>query len=161
MKRSDALTIAKSYATKVGIGWVAVRRTRRECPWWHFETHSWTIEIDTGDGHAIAGISHRYDNVSGVCRFEYYPDSKNAFVLPLWVAYPAYNLVTSGWRQSSGEVYKIRWHSWYRELDEATKAEYKRLFVPPDDDRSWQDFYEQIADIPSSGSIIDHIINRV
>jgi len=82
----------------------------------------------------------------------------------LWAAYPTFNSVTMGWRQSYGEQYKYRWHSFYRGLSEDAKAEYRREYPPPtDEERCWQGFYELIADVPATGEhpIAEFIFGRV
>ncbi len=161
MNEVAAVNAAEVYAAAWNIPWRQVVKTDKEREWWFFSIRWYTFTIDTGDGEAIASV---YGPTATVNRFEYYPSAPDGFLLPLWVAFPGYTSVTCGWRQGYGESYKYRWHSFYRSLTEAKKAEYRLRFPPPvDKDLCWQGFYENVADKPADGSnpIAEFIIGRV
>ena len=135
-------------------------RNSKDTRWWYFTISCYTIEVDTGDGHASVVASRYYPG--GIWRCEYYPTDSNRFWLPLWVAYPTFSSVTIGWRMADGEEYKYKWHAWYRNLRDPARAEYKQHFPPPaDESLGWKEFYELVADVPSGGSVSDVIVGRV
>lgn len=104
------------------------------------------------------------DDHTGVVEFEIEPEYRDAAgrMLPLWLVYPSYTSVTAGWRQGTGETYKLRWHSWWRTLDAEGKAAYRAAYPEPiRSDLCWSGFYDEIAERPSSGSIGDFIDGRV
>jgi hypothetical protein len=162
MKYQRAIQLAQDYAASCGIPWKDVRVVNKERSWWYFNVHSYELDVDTGDGTARILVSNHFWNVRGIYSFEYYPNDETGDLLPLWLAFPGFTSVAIGWRMGRGEVYKYRWHDWYRRLSEARRTEYKRKYSPPeDDDRAWQGFYEFIADVPSGGSISDQIFGRI
>jgi hypothetical protein len=99
-----------------------------------------------------------------VSYFELKPIDPKRFLLPLWAVFPHYTSVTIGWRMGYGEKYKYRWHAWYRSLSDEDRRKYKQRFpAPTDEERCWEGFYEQIADVPATGQnpIAELIIGRV
>ena len=75
-------------------------------------------------------------------RFEFYPTTPQALMLPPWGAYPGEASWRGGWRQGYGEVYLHRWHIWYNALDYEAQIHYQQRFQPLDDNElCWQDFY--------------------
>jgi hypothetical protein len=117
------------------------------------------FDVDTGDGTADVVIYQ-----SGVSSFEYKPTDPKSLLLPLWAVQPHFTSVTVFWRILSGEAYKYRWHAWYRSLTDAERAAYKERFpAPTDEARAWSGFYEDVADVPATGSnpIAEFIIGRV
>jgi hypothetical protein len=161
MSENEAIGLAKAHAAAWAVPWLRVLKTQKTRTWWFFGVEWYSFIVDAGDGRVEASI--RVENGT-VNRFEYYPNDPQAFLLPLWAAYPTYNSVTTGWRQSYGEQYKYRWHSFYRGLSNEAKTEYRRKYPPPtDEERCWQGFYEQIADVPATGEhpIGEFIIGRV
>jgi len=89
-------------------------------------------------------------------------------MLLLWIAFPRYSSVTSGWRQGFGEPYKYEWHKWWNTLNKTEKQRYKDRFPEPtDEERSemsgcWEGFYDLIAKVPTEqNSIPDFLLGRV
>src|ERR1700757_1550579 len=123
MTESDAIALAKAHAAQWSVPWHQVVKAVKDRAWWYFSVEWYSFTIDTGDGRVDASIHVESGTVN---RFEYYPSDPQAFLLPLWAAYPTYTSVFMGWRQSYGEQYKCRWHSFYRGLSKEAKAEYRR-----------------------------------
>lgn len=153
-----ALDAAKDYAAKWDLQLKDVLATGKKPAWWlPFSIRWYTFTFHTGSGIVVVDVFWPGYKVK---RFELYPLTGRGVMLPLWAAYPDFTSVTIGWRMGHGEVYKYRWHHWYRSLTDDEQAEYKKRFPPPDYG-AWPGFYEEIADRPSSGSIGDHVIGRV
>lgn len=99
-----------------------------------------------------------------VSYFEVKPTDPKHLLIPLWGVFPRYTAVTIGWRMGYGEEYKYRWHAWYRGLSDEDRQKYKQRFpTPTDEERCWEGFYEQIADVPATGQnpIVELIVGRV
>jgi hypothetical protein len=162
MRKIHAINLATEYAIQCNIPWVRILGTERSRAWWYVTVMCYTFTVDTGDGTVIASVC---TSTAKVVRFEYTPNDQKAWLLPLWVAYPTYNSMTSGWRQGYGEPYKYRWHAFYRSLSDEEKCKYRQTYSPPNDkERCWQGFYEFIADQPATGcehSIAEFILGRV
>lgn len=136
MSENDAIALARMHAAAWAVPWLRVLKTDKT---W---TGGYSFTVDTGDGRVVVSIDGENGTVN---RFEYYPNDPKVFLLPLWAAYPTYTSVTTGWRQSEGEQYKYRWHSFYRGLSNEAQAEYRRKYSPPtDEERCWKGFYELI-----------------
>ena len=58
---------------------------------------------------------------------------------PPWLAYPALQRGSIGWRMGYGEDYLTRFFSWYDVLPEKEQAAYRRLFPEPITWRGWWD----------------------
>lgn len=153
-----ALDAAKAYGVKCGIVLQTLLTTGSQPGRWRLFSFRWyNFTAHAGNGIVVSGVAWPSYCVR---RFEFYPVDGKSFMLPLWVAYPAFNSVTIGWRMGTGEAYKCRWHDWYRRLSEEKKVEYRKQFPPPGEG-AWQGFYEEIAAHPSQGTIADLIIGRV
>jgi len=143
MSEGDALNLAKAHAAAWEVPWRQVLETLKEKNggvWWFGKVVWYTFVIDTGDGKAI--VSNHSESGS-VTRFEYCPSDPKGLLLPLWAAYPTYTSVSAGWRQAYGEQYRYKWHTFFQELAENVRADYRRKFpVPADEERGWQGFYE-------------------
>ena len=50
---------------------------------------------------------------------------------PPWMALPDIERGSIHWRMGIGEAYLEKWGPWYRQLSEAEKKEYLRLFPEP------------------------------
>gem|GEM_PF-6435954 len=96
------------------------------------------------------------------------PNDEAGLLLPLWIAFPRFSSVTSGWRQGTGEPYKYEWHQWWNTLSQSTKQDYRIRFPEPTDEEreewkgGWEGFYDHIAEIPGNpNSIPDLLFGRV
>ena len=161
MTEATAIQQLRDYAGQWGVDVRHVRTVKAYRAWWYFGYRDFQFLADTGDGQAEAWVSRFY---GGVATFDYRPSDPNAFMLPLWAAFPQYTSVTMGWRQGEGEDYKYRWHAFYRGLtDEGRRAYQARFPEPTDEERAWKDYYKDIADVPAgkANPVADFIIGRV
>jgi hypothetical protein len=121
---------------------------------------TYDIALGADGGRALATVTRRGD----VQFFEYTPSDAKTFLVPLWGVFPFYTSVTSGWRQGYGEVYRCRWHAWYRSLTDEERDRYRRRFpAPTDHERCWTGFFEDIAAVPGTGKnpLAEFIIGRI
>lgn len=161
MGELDALNLVKRHAAEWAVPVHRLIRTEKERSWYWFGVDWYTFTLDTGNGEVVACVHVESATVN---RFEYRPADAEPFLLPLWAVFPTYTSVAMGWRQGYGEIYKHKWHAFYRALSEAGKAVYRRRYPPPtDEERCWHGFYELIADKPACGEhpIAEFIIGRV
>jgi len=110
------------------------------------EYRSWGIFLRAVKFHFLTneGVGRMVLKASGeLVFFEHYvTEGSEGTMIPLWLAYPGYSSVTSGWRQGEGENYRRCWSSWYEALSDEQKASYQERFEAPDDERGWVDFYK-------------------
>ena len=159
MSETAAIEHVRTYAAQWGLPVQHLRLVKKHRAWWYFRIRWYEFEVDTGDGTADVIASRR-----GINSFEYKPTNPKTFLLPLWAVQPYFTSVTIGWRMSPGEEYKYRWHAWYRSLSDVERAAYKARFpAPTDEERAWSGFYEEVADVPATGSnpVAELIIGRV
>ena len=121
------------------------------------------LETDAGVAESILWLSS-----CSIHSFVLEPNEIHGELLPLWLAFPDFNSVTSFWRQGSGEPYKYKWHDWWRTLSDNKKQKYRLKFPEPTDEErgefsgGWEGFYDEIADVPGDPeSIPDLIFGRV
>jgi hypothetical protein len=159
MTEADAIRLTRAYAAEWGVPCGQVRAARKERTW-YFAVETYRLAVDAGDGVTHATVDAR---AAAVRSFEHYPEGENGFLPPLWAAFPTYSPLATGGRQGNGEVYNDRWYWFYRNLSDGQRADYRRRFPPPDDDRGWQGFYEHFADVRAGGTypIAEFIVGRV
>jgi hypothetical protein len=160
MARKSAIDVATKYAAEWGLACRSARLEQRCRAWWFFGFRSYVVEIDTGSGVARVAMSGDFR----VYEADYRPEDGNAYLLPLWAAFPQYTSMTIGWRWCSGEEYKYKWHAWYRGLSVEERVKYRARFpAPTDEERAWEGWYECVADAPASGEnpVGEFIIGRV
>jgi len=137
MKLEEAIAIAKTYAEENELSWVGELRVVHTHSFWQLLDNEHVFEISSAKGTILAHICG-----DALYRVEYSPKDEKSDMLPLWVAYPGTNSVTSAWRQSYGEQYKIKWHRWFDALSPEAQENYRVKFPEPNDpDLMWTGFY--------------------
>ncbi|PCJ51326.1 MAG: hypothetical protein COA79_26575 [Planctomycetota bacterium] len=141
MDIEKAKSVAKQYGEKWSVK-VETLEVFERTPLWYFpfktSAYFFSFKNDFGEGEVIVSTS-KYT----VTMFSFIPFNLEVEMLPLWVAFPQFNFLTSGWRQSYGESYSIRWHEFFDDLPLSKKEEYAKQYKPPiDPDLGWGSFYE-------------------
>lgn len=164
---TKAETLSIDYAKRLGFEVFETTSIEIEHDgFWIFRYPTWArVALVTNAGVAESTLWARASNIHS---FIVQPSESDGELLPLWLAFPAYDSVTSGWRQGSGELYKYKWHDWWRTLPDLKKEQYKLKFPEPTDEErgewtgGWEGFYDEIADVPGDpASIPDLLFGRV
>ncbi len=161
MTHASAIETVNQYAANWSVELNALTISKEIHPWWFlYRTHSVYLDFEASTGKGSAGVHHRL----GVRYFTLTLNSQTGHMPPMWAAYPSLYPWSVDWRYGDGnpaELYKYRWHAWYRALTREQQLEYQARF-PPYEESGWDEFYTFVADVRAKPDCLgDWISGRV